>query len=635
MPEENPKGKIERLNDRLNSRTRYEAPEDLREPITPKESEEAPRSWDTPPIDELISERRQAEPYPLIKKVFFVAVVFFFCALSAAAIIYFKGDNFISTKNLDISVEGPVSVSAGSPVALHITITNNNNAAIDKVNMHIIYPEGTRSVDNSTLPVESADESIEALEPGGKITKDENVSFLGAEGEAKNIHISVNYRVTGSNAVFTKDKIFNITIGNAPVTMSITRPDSVVSGEPFSSTISIVSNSETTLRNVVLRAEFPYGWSFGSVSPPSSDTDHSIWNIGDLSPGDRKTIALTGTLTGEDNDERTFRFFVGVGKAGSNNLDTALSSDSFAVSINHPDLSLDVKLNGDSSASYAAQGGKMIQTTVTIKNNLPENLLAPQVEVKLSGVALDRSSVSSQSGNYSSGTGSVVWNQSNTDQLTSLAPGEERTFILNFASLSNLTSAANQKIDVSATLTGRPQGSNANQSVSVARTVRITSEAALSSKSLYSRGPFKNTGPVPPKADTETSYTVDLILGNTHNDILNAKVTGVLGANVKWTGDSSPGSEVVYDDVSRTVTWNVGTLASGAGFSAPGREAFFRVTLTPSIGQVGGVPVLFGNIAFAGMDSFASSSVRITNSAVTTQISSDPMYVQGDEIVVK
>lgn len=636
MPEENPKGKIERLGEKLDSRARYEPPQDLREPITPRDGEEPPTKWDSPEINDLLSDdRRQPEPYPLIKKVFFVALVFFICAISAAALIYLKGDNFISTKNLDIAVEGPASVSAGSPVALHITITNKNNAPIEKLNMHVIYPDGTRSAVDGTTPVKSLDENIGSLSPGGDVTKDQNVVFFGSEGEVKKVTISVNYRVAGSNAVFTKDKEFDLTIGSAPVSISVTRPDAVVSGDSFTSTITVVDNSEQLLRNVILEGEFPYGWNFVSASPPTSDQAHSVWALGDLSPGTTKTITLQGSLTGEDNDERTFRFFVGVGSGQGTSIDTNLASNSFVIAINHPALSVDVKLNGSSATTYAAASGKPIQAIVTVKNNLPENLLNPKVEVKLSGTALDRNTISPQGTLFNSITNSAVWDQSTTQNFASLTPGGYVSFTINFASLPSMSSSVNPQINLTATLTGQPQGSNANASVSASRTVKVTSEVALTSQSLYSRGPFKNVGPIPPKANTETSYTIDLNLGNTSNDIKDAKVTAVLGPNVSLTDDVSPSGEITYDAGTRSISWNVGTLVSGAGFSNPGREAFVRLSLTPSLGQVGGVPVLLTNIVFTGIDSFSGSAVRITNSSVTTRISSDPTYVQGDETVVK
>ena len=632
------KGKLERLNEKLNSQTRYQNPEDTREVITEPEGEGASESWVSPNLDELISsDRRAVETHPVVKKIFLAALLFFICAVGAAALIYFKGDNFVSTKNLDIAVNGPISVSAGSTVDLEVTITNKNNTALDTVNLNITYPEGARSAEDSTKAITDTKEVLKALGAGEKVTKNEQVVFFGKEGEVKTVHIAVDYKVQGSNAIFTKEKNFALTIASAPVSMAITHPESVVSGEAFNIVLDIHSNAKDILKNVIVKAEYPYGWSFVSASPIITDTGKGIWSLGNLSPGDKKTINLRGILVGEDNDERTLRFFVGVGKSGGTVIDTTLSGDSLVMSIKRPLLDIGVKLNGDSRDEYAVPAGKPITAIFTFKNNLLVGLQNPQIEVRLTGSALDKSSVVPVGGSFNSSNGSVVWSQNNSENLKTLAPGESGTVSMSFATLGTLpASSGNKEVDLSVIFSGKAQDTSANISITNTRVIKVASEVALSSKSLYSRGPFKNIGAIPPKALAGTTYTIDLILGNTQNDIENSVVTGKLGANVKWLGETSPeGSGLTYDEGTKLVTWNVGTLPSGAGFSSPARETFFRVELDPSLGQVGGVPVLLSDITFVGTDTFTKNTVKVVNPAVTTKISTDPRYVQGDETVVK
>jgi hypothetical protein len=158
----------------------------------------------------------------------------------------------------------------------------------------------------------------------------------------------------------------------------------------------------------------------------------------------------------------------------------------------------------------------------------------------------------------------------------------------------------------------------------------------LTGRSLYSRGPFKNTGPIPPHAEEVTTYTVVLNARNTQNDISNGKVTAQLGSNVMWLGKVSPSTETVsYDELKKTIIWDIGTLPSGSGFDAVAREVNVQLSLTPSIGQVGNSPILLTNILFSGKDAFTQAEVTSSADPVTTKISTDPTYVQGDELVTK
>jgi len=634
------KTRLEGLKERLYSRTKYKVPEDYREPIAQNESEPVPSGWQTPKIEDiLLSGKMSGEGHPIVRKIFLIASLFFLCSGIAASLIYFKGDNFISTRNLDISVEGPINIAVGSPVELELTIINKNNSILDNVNLKVSYPDGTRDASDSNQILTDVEEKLKEFSPGEKLTKNIKAIFFGSEGETKTVVVSVDYRVRGSNATFTKEKVFDLTISNAPVVVSITRPEKVVSGDEMNLSIVVTANSEDVLRNVILRAEYPYGWSFKSSSLSASNKEKNLWSLGDISPGDKKTINIKGSLIGEDTEERVFRFFVGVGKSGTLTFDTTLNSNFVTVIIERPSVDLDIKLNNDSSQEYVAPAGRQIQGTVNFKNNLSENLINPQVEVRFSGGALDKGMISTKTGGlYNSSLNNIVWNGSNSSNIETLTPGDSGFVAFEFASLKDLPlGSINQKIDLLVTVTGRLQDSNTDVKITETRSVKIASEVILRGESLYSRGPFANRGPIPPKAETETTYTITLDASNTRNDVQDVKVTGVLGANVQWAEEVSPIDEpgLSYDEATRTVTWSLGTLSSGAGFSSPGKEVSFKLSLIPSQGQIGGAPLLFGNIALTGFDPFTNSPIRITHQAITTKITNDPRYVQGDEIVVK
>src|SRR6185295_4185684 len=86
---------------------------------------------------------------------------------------------------------------------------------------------------------------------------------------------------------------------------------SVTSGESFTTSVSVKLNSTDVLKNVMLRAEYPYGYSVDSAAP-AAFSENNIWALGDLSPGVTKKIDIKGRLQGENQDERTFRFYIGV-----------------------------------------------------------------------------------------------------------------------------------------------------------------------------------------------------------------------------------------------------------------------------------------------------------------------------------
>jgi len=113
-------------------------------------------------------------------------------------------------------------------------------------------------------------------------------------------------------------------------------------------------------------------------------------------------------------------------------------------------------------------------------------------------------------------------------------------------------------------------------------------------------------------------------------------VTASLGQGVSWLGASSfTNEDISYDSSSNTITWNMGLLPSNTGFSSAARELAFQIALTPFLGQIGTTPSLVTGIVFSGRDTLTGNMVTVNNPPLTTRLTADPVFIQGDDIVVK
>ncbi len=640
--DEKEKGKIEGLNDTLYSRTRYRNPLDKRSPVKEFELSEVEEKWQTPELDEMLKhERIPHKISPLMKKVFILALLFFIATVGVAGFVFLGGANFVSSKNVDIGVLGPTTISAGEVLELGVTISNTNNADLEFANLSIQYPQGSRNPDNTAEPLTYTKDNLGVIGAGAEIARNVRMVLLGSSGEIKEIKLSVEYKVKGSNATFYKDKVFEIAIGNAPITFTVENPSSTTSGETFTTVVSVTLNSTDVLKNVVLKAEYPHGYSVIDATP-AAIADNNIWLLGDLSPRDKKTILIRGQLTGENKEERTFRFYVGVadGSSASSNLKIVIVSQLDTVVIDRPSIGLDVLFNGEDVPTYIAPAARSISTYIKFQNNLSDKLLNPRLEVSLSGRALDKLSVTpGDNGLYDPGSSKIVWNLGNTLGLPELAPGEGGQVILRFSSLSSLSLPAggNNDIVLGLSITGVPVDALGHPVVvKETRTVRVSSQISFSSRMLRSLGPFANQGPIPPRVGEETTYTVAFSIGNTQSDLTDAKVTASLGQGVSWLGASNfTNEDISYDPSSKLITWNMGLLPSDTGFSSAAKELAFQIALTPSLGQIGKAPSLVTGIVFTGRDTLTGNVVMVNNPPLTTRLTADPVFIQGDDIVVK
>ena len=633
------RGKVEQLSDTLYSRTRYRDPLDMRSSVKGEETPNVEEKWHSPELNEMLQhERKGSDPAPFMKKFFIFAILFFVAAIGVAAFVFFGGTNFISSKNVDITVVGATSTSAGEVIDLAVTIANKNNADLELANLSIQYPSGSRDPQDSTKNLTYTREELGVVEAGDEVVRNVRFILLGSTAETKELKFSVEYKVKGSSATFYKDKTYQLSIGKSPLSLSIDAPPSVTSGENFTTTLLVGLNSNEVLRNVVLKAEYPYGYTPGSADP-TPVTDNNVWTLGDLSPGSSKKISITGRLLGEDQDERTFRFYVGVSDQNSltPSVKTVILSGQQTIAIERPSVGLSVNFNGDNSTTYIAPAEQRINAQINYQNNLPDKLLNPQLEVRLSGSALNKNAVLVQSpGTYDAATGRLVWNLLNSSQKPELLPGDNSSVTFSFGSLPQNLSGNVPEINLQISLTGISVETQKPVTVTETRTVKIAAQVTLGARAVYSVGPFVNSGPVPPKVNQETTYTVIWSVGNTQSDLNDAKVSAKLGNKVKWVAAKEvEGEKLTYDAKTNTVTWELGGLSSGLGFSSASREAAFQVALQPSAAQVGTAPQLVNNIVFSALDTGSGKSINISASPLTTKLLTDPAFIQGDDIVVK
>ncbi len=636
------KSKVDKLNDSLYSRSKYHNPLDERSDVVSPApaAPEASAAWGDTKLDEiLVRERKPSDPMPFVKKLFIFAALFFGATIVVAGFVFLGGTNFISSKNVDLEITGPTEVEAGEKVELKVAIKNGNNADLDSAVFSVQYPTGARNPTDSSQALTFSKEDVGELKAGNEAVR--NVSFLliGQRGESKELKFSVQYKVAGSNATFYKDKVHDIVIGSSPLSLEIESPNSVTSNEAFPLSVSVKLNSTEVLKNVMLRAEYPYGYT-PTASTPAAFSDNNVWSLGDLSPGSTRKIQITGRLAGENQDERTFRFYVGSAEGGapSANFKNVILSDQATIVVERPSVDLNISFNGETpQQTYVAPAGELVAATVSFENNISEKLLNPRLEARFSGAGLDESSItsSSEGGFYNSNTDRLTWDLANTLGARELNPGDGGVVSFRFASLKDVAPGKNRDIGLVFVLSGTTVNGGP-VSVTESRTVKVASQVSLAGKTLHSTGLFINTGPIPPKAEQETTYTAVLSVGNTQSDLTDSKVTARLGPAVKWKGSKSVNPEnISYDEASNTITWDLGTLASGTGFSGAAREVQFQVALTPSLSQVGTLPTLVSSIAFTGFDQLAQKQTNLSAPALTTNMPSDPAFIQGDGIVVK
>ena len=157
--------------------------------------------------------------------------------------------------------------------------------------------------------------------------------------------------------------------------------------------------------------------------------------------------------------------------------------------------------------------------------------------------------------------------------------------------------------------------------VEAAKRIKIQSDVALNAVTTFAGGPFENTGPIPPKVENDTTYTVTLNLTNSSNALERGKVRATLPPYVRWNNKIFPSNENVnYDAASRSIEWDLGNVREHVGFIDPARSISVQLTLNPSTSQLGDSPALLISPTFTGYDTFTQTELSQISEAPTTDM---------------
>ena len=609
-----------------------------------EDTSDVKKEWDRKPEvfeDPKLTARYENHSMSFLTKLLIASILFCIAALGIGIYLFLNGSNLISADNIAINITGPVSIPGGSPVSFDITVANNNTIDLQTVDMSVDYPDGTANPANPAQALKNTRELLGNIPSKSSVTKTVSAVIFGEENLQKEVTVTVTYSVKGSSSVFTKAKTYDVLINSSPMNMTVNSFDKITSGQEFDLKVDLKSNSQQTLRSVLLKAAYPPGFSFISSSL-APQPDNATWRVGDMPPGADRVVTIHGKLTGEDTDIRAFHFNVGTqSSTDAKSIGTQFMTSEQDVTIEKPFISLAIAVDGDGgSQPHVGQFGQVENVTITWFNNLPTAVSNVQIDALLTGTAYSKTTVTPNNGYFRSGSDDILWNQQTDPELASVAPGASGkvTFSImptDTGTPANLT--VNPSFTLTANVTGdRNQETNVPESLAsaVSKTVNIASTVNLSGRLIRNYGPFQNTGNMPPRAEQPTTYTVDWTVDNTANVVNNGQVTATLPAYVKWLGATSPSTaNITYDKNSGLVTWNVGTVPTYTANSSTRKEVFFQIEFDPSITQVGSVPTLINQATFTGMDSFTNTSLTSTQDFLTTRYSTDPGYKDGDEIV--
>ncbi|MEI7709416.1 MAG: hypothetical protein WCI76_01740 [bacterium] len=574
----------------------------------------------------------------IFRNFFIFSVLFFILTLGYAAYIFFGGGNTVSNDNIDIAITGNDFTAGGEELPFSVGITNKNSSALDLVDLIMEYPKGTSgNSTSSSAGTEQSRQSLGTIPAGAVRNENMKVVLFGEQGSVRTIKFSLEYRVEGSNGLFIKTKNYDVTIKSTPLDLSVDAPSEISPNQDITLKVHATLNSTKTASNMLLKIDYPVGFQFASATPAPS-LGNNTWNLGDLATAAERKISVTGKMIDAvDGEEKVFRISSG-SQPGSDKstIDTIFNSVSQTIAIKKPFIDATLFVNGVSDREYAINTHTGINAEIKWTNNLDTKVNDLEIRAKITGNAYDRRTINASQGFYNSlgGEDVIIWNKNYLDGFKEVAPGASSSVSFSLGSLPIFSATTGLLVDpsikIEISISGKQLVSgyaNTDLKNSDSRIIRIISDVGFTNKALYFSGPFANTGPIPPRVEKQTTYTVVWSISNTANNVSKGVVHSSLPPWIKFVGSVSPsGEDLTYNASTREIVWNAGRVDKGAGITGVPRSVAFQVSFIPSLSQVKTTPVIIDDAVLTAHDDFANVDVRFSKGSLRTLLDGDPSF---------
>jgi hypothetical protein len=634
MQPESDESSIDRLKRTLYSRNEKLVPKTERTEVPPREFD-VPSTWGDKPDYSISPDTIVKRNNSFFNKFLIGSLVFFVVSVAIAVFIFFGGVNMISSNNLTVDVVAPTSISSGEELSIGLSVVNGNRTDLEAATLFITYPQGAEKVGEEGEQISHEEIDLGVIPKGESSQHGVRAVLFGEKDSLKSFVFRIEYKVKGSNATFSKEKTYDVIIGSSPILLEVKYPKEVNSGQETTISVEVTSNSTVPIKDLLVKIDYPYGYTYKSstLKPVRND---SVWSLGDLKNGDKKKIDIVGTLVGQNMEDRSFRISAGNKNGSVFDFDTVLVSNTITLGLRKSFFDLAIRA-GD---NFVGKVGETIPVNIRWQNTLPDKIVDADVQVIFSGNALDESRIIvTNGGYYSSVNDTAIWTKTENQSLSDITPGDSGDVSLILSSLPNLAQPKfikNPHSDLKVSMTGDRVGRDGGEVNSTQNVViKLSTVASITAKNYRDVGPFTNTGSIPPRVDSETTYTINWLVTNTTSDLKGAVARAELPQGVFWKGETSPTSEkITYNPDTRIVTWDIGSVAAGSGFINSPKQVYFKVGLVPSITQTGTSPTIVSQVDMTATDAYTERQVG-ANAGLINTVFSDPSFSSGKESVIK
>ena len=127
---------------------------------------------------------------------------------------------------------------------------------LELADLLVEYPKGSYSATVTADEVERLRNSLGTIPAGGVKNENIKVVLFGEQGSVIPIKITLEYRIAGSNAIFVKDKLYNVNISSTPINLSVDGPTTISPNQDVVLSVKATLNATKPAPNIITKIFF-------------------------------------------------------------------------------------------------------------------------------------------------------------------------------------------------------------------------------------------------------------------------------------------------------------------------------------------------------------------------------------------
>lgn len=564
--------------------------------------------------------------------------IFIIVILIAAAAIFWGRHSFSKAK-VEIDIEVPEEIASGEEISLMIKYENNNRVDLGDAYLIIDYPMGTFSLEGKEIFQE--EKSLGTILRKSEGEKEFRIRFVGEEGSAKSLVAKLNYQPQNINSRFENSALLRIEINSVLIGIDIEGSEETTSGQEVSYLIEYENKTDDDISDLKMELSYSDDFEF-KIAEPNPIEEDNIWQIDLLKSGQKKTIDLKGILRGEERENKILK--ATIGRTENDNF-LQYSQKEFITQISPSPLLLRLELQGIEDKCNV-DSGERLNYKIEFKNNTDIALVELVLKVHLNNKVFDFQTLDLDEGFFDSRQGIITWSGGDVSALSLLEPNQSDEVSFSVKIRDPLMFSYNDKnlqariLAEIETLAVPAKFSVSELRVEKELVCRVNSQLALQIKGYrYEPGTkITNTGPIPPKVDQLTTYTIHWQISNSSNDVENVRIWAILPQGIEWfdnyTNEVSD-SQFYYNERTKELIWQIDKVPAGTGVIFPTYELVFQIGLRPSVNQINQTPTLINESSIEGKDSFTKVILKDFSPIIDTSLPHDSKISIGQGKVVE